>query len=91
MLAWQTAGIYLEHGATAQYAESVHVSPSQIEPGDLIFYHFANDGPWPITHVAMYIGSGPYGGNTILQAEETGTNVGYFPMYWTGFVGVGRP
>jgi cell wall-associated NlpC family hydrolase len=91
MLAWAAAGVALDHGATAQYAESTHISPSQIEPGDLIFYHFANDGPWPITHVAMYIGSGPYGTQTILQAAETGTNVGYYAMYWNGFVGVGRP
>jgi cell wall-associated NlpC family hydrolase len=91
MLAWSAAGIYLEHGATAQYASSTHLSPSQIEPGDLIFYHFANDGPWPITHVAMYIGSGPYGTQTILQAAQTGTNVGYYAMYWPGFIGIGRP
>jgi len=91
MLAWEAAGIYLEHGATAQYAESTHISPSQIEPGDLIFYHFANDGPWPITHVAMYVGSGPYGTQTIIQAAETGTNVAYYQMYWNGFVGMGRP
>jgi peptidoglycan DL-endopeptidase CwlO len=91
MLAWEAAGVYLEHGATAQYAESTHISPAQIEPGDLIFYHFANDGPWPITHVAMYVGSGPFGAQTIIQAEETGTDVGYFEMYWNGFVGVGRP
>ena len=44
----------------------------QIEPGDLLFYHFANDGPWPITHVAMYVGSGPYGTQTIIQAAEVG-------------------
>lgn len=91
MLAWEAAGVSLDHGATAQYAESTHIAPAQIEPGDLIFYHFANDGPWPITHVAMYIGSGPYGTQTILQAAETGTNVGYYAMYWNGFVGVGRP
>jgi cell wall-associated NlpC family hydrolase len=91
MLAWQAAGVYLEHGATAQYAESEHITPAQIEPGDLIFYHFAHDGPWPITHVAMYVGSGPYGAQTIIQAAETGTNVAYYSMYWYGFVGVGRP
>ena len=91
MLAWQAAGVYLEHGATAQYAESAHIAPSQIEPGDLIFYHFANDGPWPITHVAMYIGSGPFGTQTILQAAEPGANVGYYPMYWGGYVGMGQP
>jgi cell wall-associated NlpC family hydrolase len=91
MLAWQAAGVALDHGATAQYDESTPITASQIEPGDLIFYHFANDGPYPITHVAIYIGSGPYGTETILQAEETGTDVGYFQMYWNGFVGFGRP
>jgi cell wall-associated NlpC family hydrolase len=91
MLAWQAAGVTLSHGATWQYGESTHISPSQIEPGDLIFYWFANDGPWPITHVAMYVGSGPYGTQTIIQAEEPGTNVGYFQMYWGGFVGMAQP
>lgn len=91
MLAWAAAGVQLSHGATAQYQVSQHVSPSQIEPGDLIFYHFANDGPWPITHVAMYIGSGPFGTETILQAAQPGTNVGFTSMYWGGFVGIGRP
>jgi cell wall-associated NlpC family hydrolase len=91
MLAWRAAGVFLDHGATAQYAESEQISPSQIEPGDLIFYHFTHDGPWPITHVAMYVGSGPYGTQTIIQAAETGTNVAYYPMYWNGFVGLGRP
>jgi len=91
MLAWKAAGVDLSHGATAQYAESTHISPAQIEPGDLIFYHFAHDGPWPITHVAIYIGSGPFGTQTIIQAAETGTNVAYYAMYWSGFVGMGRP
>jgi peptidoglycan DL-endopeptidase CwlO len=91
MLAWKAAGVDLSHGATAQYAESTHISPSQIEPGDLIFYHFTHDGPWPITHVAMYVGSGPFGTQTIIQAAETGTNVAYYAMYWSGFVGMGRP
>src|SRR5579872_468569 len=91
MLAWAAAGIQLEHGATAQYQESQAVSTSQLQPGDLLFYHFSNDGPWPITHVAMYVGSGPYGSDTIIQAAETGTNVAFYPIYWTGFVGAGRP
>ncbi len=91
MLAWEAAGVYLEHGATPQYYASTPVTASQIEPGDLIFYWFPDDGPWPITHVAMYVGSGPYGTETIIQAEEPGTDVGYFPMYWNGFVGFGQP
>ena len=77
MLAWAAAGIQLLHGATIQDQESTRVSLTRIEPGDLLFYHFANDGALPITHVAIYIGSGPYGTDTIIQAAEVGTNVAY--------------
>ena len=84
MLAWQAAGVDLLHGATAQDQESTRVALNQLEPGDLLFYHFANDGPWPITHVAMYVGSGPYGTQTIIQAAQVGTNVSYTSMYWDG-------
>ena len=91
MLAWQAAGVDLLHGATAQDQESTRVALNQLEPGDLLFYHFANDGPWPITHVAMYVGSGPYGTQTIIQAAEVGTNVSYTSMYWEGFVSAGQP
>ena len=91
MVVWQAAGVDLLHGATVQDQESTPVSLLDIEPGDLLFYHFPNDGPLPITHVAIYIGSGPYGTNTIIQAAEVGTNVAYYPMYWDGFVSAGRP
>ena len=91
MLAWEAAGVQLAHGATAQWQVSQPVPTSQLQPGDLLFYHFANDGPWPITHVAMYVGSGPYGAETIIQAASTGTDVGFYPMYWSGLVGAGRP
>jgi cell wall-associated NlpC family hydrolase len=91
MVVWAAAGVGLLHGATVQDEESTRVSLADIEPGDLLFYHFANDGPLPITHVAIYIGSGPYGTQTIIQAAEVGTNVAYYPMYWPGFVSAGRP
>ena len=91
MLVWQAAGVDLLHGATIQDQESARVSLADIEPGDLLFYHFHNDGALPITHVAIYIGSGPYGTQTIIQAAEVGTNVAYYPMYWQGFVSVGQP
>jgi cell wall-associated NlpC family hydrolase len=91
MLAWDAAGVYMSHGATDQYYVSTPVPLNKLQPGDLLFYHFAHDGPWPITHVAMYVGAGPYGTDTIIQAEMTGTTVGYFPIYFDGFVGAGRP
>jgi cell wall-associated NlpC family hydrolase len=91
MLAWAAAGVDLLHGATIQDSESTPVNLLDIEPGDLLFYHFPDDGPLPITHVAIYVGSGPFGTDTIIQAAETGTNVAYYPMYWGGFVSAGRP
>jgi cell wall-associated NlpC family hydrolase len=91
MLAWAAAGVDLLHGATVQDSESTPVNLLDIEPGDLLFYHFPDDGPLPITHVAIYVGSGPFGTDTIIQAAETGTNVAYYPMYWGGFVSAGRP
>jgi len=91
MVAWAAAGVPLDHSAWYQYEATTHIPLSQIEPGDLLFYSFPNDGPDPVTHVAMYVGSGPYGTETIIQAPETGETVSYAPMYYFGFVGAGRP
>jgi cell wall-associated NlpC family hydrolase len=91
MLAWQAAGVSLAHSAWYQYEETTRVSLQSLQPGDLLFYHFANDGPDPVTHVAMYVGSGPYGSQTIIQAPEPGQDVSFAPMYYLGLVGAGRP
>jgi cell wall-associated NlpC family hydrolase len=91
MLAWGAAGIPLEHSATVQWEESKPVSLSHLEPGDLLFYHFADDGNTPITHVVMYVGSGPYGKATVIQAAMPGTDVSYAPIYFSGFVSAGLP
>lgn len=91
MLAWASAGVSLTHSAWYQYRETRHVPLDAIQPGDLLFYWFPNDGADPVTHVAMYVGSGPYGTETIIQAPETGETVSFAPMYYYGLVGVGRP
>ncbi len=91
MLAWRAAGIPLEHSATAQWEESEPVPLSHLRPGDLLFYHFAHDGNTPITHVVMYVGSGPYGRATIIQAASQGTRVAYGAVYFSGLVSAGRP
>ena len=88
MLAWQAAGVQLVHSAALQYAESTPVPYPEVEPGDLLFYDLDGTG---IDHVVMYVGSGPYGAATIIQAAHTGTVVSFDP-YWTfGLVGAGRP
>jgi cell wall-associated NlpC family hydrolase len=86
MWSWGQAGVSLAHGATDQYYEIAHVSMSDLQPGDLIFY---GDSGY-LFHVVMYVGSGPYGSDTVIQAEETGTNVMYSPIP-PGAYGAGQP
>src|ERR1019366_8378151 len=81
MWAWDQAGVSLAHGATEQYYEIQHVSMSDLQPGDLIFY----GNSYVLYHVVMYIGGG-----MVVQAEETGTNVMDTPIP-PGAYGAGRP
>jgi cell wall-associated NlpC family hydrolase len=91
MLAWAKAGVHFAHSATSQWESSVPVALKNLRPGDLLFYHFADDGGTPITHVVMYVGSGPFGAATVIQAAEPGTNVAYSPIYFEGLVSAGLP
>jgi cell wall-associated NlpC family hydrolase len=90
MLAWQAAGVSLPHSAAMQYEDSAPVPLDQVRPGDLLFYYNL-DGDDIVDHVVMYVGSGPYGANTIIQAAHTGTVVGFYPIFYGGLVGAGRP
>lgn len=88
MLAWQAAGVSLLHSAAIQYFESTPVATDAVQPGDLLFYDLDGSG---IDHVVMYVGSGPYGAATIIQAAHTGTVVEFDPDWTFGLVGAGRP
>ena len=79
MWAFAHAGISLPHSADGQYGYGTHVSVSQLQPGDLVF--FAEGGS--IYHVGIYTG----GGNMI-DANHTGGWVGVRSMaYYTGLIG----
>lgn len=92
MEAWAAAGISLLHSAYYQYLESTPIPLNQLRPGDLLFYNFDGSGnPVGIDHVVMYVGSGPYGSTTIIQAAHSGTVVSFAPMYYVGLIGAGRP
>jgi cell wall-associated NlpC family hydrolase len=52
MMAWRAAGVSLPHSSRAQYGAGTHVSRSQLQPGDLVFYYS------PISHVGIYVGGG---------------------------------
>ncbi len=76
MWSWSQAGISLPHSAESQYMETTRIPLSDLQPGDLIFY--ADNGY--VYHVVLYAGSGPYGKDTVIQAEETGTPISYTPI-----------
>jgi cell wall-associated NlpC family hydrolase len=76
MWAYAHVGISLAHFTGAQWNEGVHVSRSQLQPGDLVFF-FADIG-----HVGMYIGNG-----LMVDAPTFGQNVQVQPVFWGAFVG----
>ena len=78
--AWGQAGVYLPHQSGAQYGSIPHVTQSEIQPGDLIFYKS------PIGHVAMYIGGG-----SLIHAPRSGDVVQVAAVNWAKVVGIGRP
>ncbi len=88
LLAWRAAGVDLLHSAALQYADSTHIPLSQVQPGDLLFYDLDGTG---IDHVVMYVGSGVYGADTIIQAAYPGTVVEFDPLWYGGLVGAARP
>ena len=79
MAAWGKAGVSLPHSAALQYGYGRHVSASQLEPGDLVFYYS------PISHVGIYIGRG-----LIVNAENPSTGVTVVPVFLMPFAGATR-
>jgi cell wall-associated NlpC family hydrolase len=80
MAAWAQAGVGLPHSSSAQTGSGAHVSPSSLQPGDLVFYYS------PVSHVGMYIGNG-----MIVHAGNPGTGVRVDPLYSMPFSGAVRP
>ncbi len=80
MAAWGAAGVGLSHSSSAQYSQGTHISPSQLQPGDLVFYYS------PISHVGMYIGHG-----MIVNAENPSAGIKVTGLYSMPFVGAVRP
>ncbi len=81
MAAWSQAGVSLPHSSSAQYAAGQHISESELQPGDLVFYYS------PISHVGMYIGNGQ-----IVNALNPGSGVqisGLHDMPYSGAARVG--
>jgi cell wall-associated NlpC family hydrolase len=80
MFSWRAAGVSLPHSSSAQYSVVRHVSVSDLQPGDLVFYYS------PISHVGIYIG-----GDRIIDAPYPGLNVHVTGLHSMPLVGAGRP
>jgi cell wall-associated NlpC family hydrolase len=79
MWAYAQVGISLPHYTGSQWNSGVHVSRSDLEPGDLVFF-FPN-----ISHVGLYIGNG-----LMIDAPNFREVVRVQPIYWSAFVGAVR-
>jgi cell wall-associated NlpC family hydrolase len=88
--AWRQAGVSIPRTTEVHWPAVTHVSLGALEPGDLLFYYNL-DADNQVDHVVMYVGSGPYGTATVIQAPFTGATVSYSPVFTTGLIGAGRP
>ena len=68
------AGIVMPRVAADQALAGPAVPVSQLQPGDLLFYHTDPTAPAYISHVALYLGNG-----WMIQAPEPGRNVEVVP------------
>jgi cell wall-associated NlpC family hydrolase len=68
------AGVTMPRVAADQARTGPAVSVSQLEPGDLLFYHTDPTDPGYISHVAIYLGGG-----WMIQAPQPGMDVQVVP------------
>jgi cell wall-associated NlpC family hydrolase len=79
MWAYAQVGISLMHFTGDQWNEGEHISRSELEPGDLVFFFPT------ISHVGLYIGNG-----LMVDAPTFGIPVHVEPVFWSSFVGAVR-
>lgn len=94
--AWQSAGVsILYEGANTAAAEGKYcydnsylVNYDEMQPGDLIFYSYSNNGRFfNITHVAIYVGNGK-----VVEAANESIGVVYRSVQSrSSIVFIGRP
>ncbi|GAA2054903.1 C40 family peptidase [Catenulispora yoronensis] len=80
MAAWAKAGVKMEHGSRAQYADFPKVSRSQLQPGDLVLYYS------DMHHVGIYVGN-----NTIIHAANPSSPIEYASVDLMPIAGYVRP
>ncbi len=79
MAAWAAAGVTLPHNTAGQWSVVTHISSSQLQPGDLVFY-------LSLGHVAIYVGGGK-----VIHAPQPGESVQLASINMMTPYGYGRP
>ncbi len=79
MWAYAQVGISLMHFTGDQWNEGEHISRSELQPGDLVFFYK------DIGHVGLYIGNG-----LMVDAPTFGQPVQVQPVMWDVYVGAVR-
>jgi cell wall-associated NlpC family hydrolase len=87
---WRQAGAAIPRTTEDQWAVLPKVPLTQLQPGDLLYY-FNLDGDNEVDHVVMFVGSGMYGPDTVIQAAYQGTTIAYSPLFTEGLIGAARP
>jgi cell wall-associated NlpC family hydrolase len=87
MYVYGLLGVRLPHYSGYQWYSGPRVPESELEPGDIVFFHASPNGP---QHEGMYIGDGEF-----IHAPHTGDVVKvsslYDPQYALSYVGAVRP
>ncbi|TDC87840.1 NlpC/P60 family protein [Actinomadura sp. 7K507] len=79
MWAYKQVGINLPHYTGSQWNAGTHVSRSQLQPGDLVFFYS------DLHHMGMYVGNGK-----MLHAPRTGDVIKIAPMAGRPYAGAVR-
>ncbi|HKR72231.1 MAG TPA: NlpC/P60 family protein [Streptosporangiaceae bacterium] len=86
MMAYRTAGVDIPRTAAEQWTWGPRVDPSQVQPGDLIFFVGAHGSRAAPGHVGIVIGHG-----MMIDAPSQGLPVRIEPYSVAGAVGFTRP
>ena len=84
--AYRAAGLSLPRTSREQWFAGPHVSLSDLQPGDLLFWASDPNNPGSIHHVALYAGQG-----LMVAAPHSGDVVKVEPLYLDGYIGAVRP
>lgn len=73
-------GYRINRTATAQLSNGVSVSRSELQPGDLVFFHNDGDTAHPVSHVGIYVGDGQF-----IHASSNSYTVEYSSLYASNY------